>query len=360
MKEALQTFFERTAHSRDANGFLDQYHRVEVDRFLLLIPKLSSLEQVESFISEVEYLIQLELYPCLMFCDEFLERRFKISIEKSLCQGDQGLVYLETNFNDLNKHLKNVGKSCPFFKYMLVDQPMQNSDGEVINLLHLNMTMPDLNLHSREALEWLKPFLEHIGPAFAMQMVESGKILEELFTKRGAGTLISLGYEFKLCRLEAVDQAKLCELLENGFMRKLKSNYIKKLKSNGASVLLERNYRGAIVIQPFEELHFLDKVVVAPEFFGRGMGSLLLDELTERLEQYSLEHPKLIWRARSENPFLPRYASLVYDFAKKYPGRCGTIADADYVYHFIGLRLNERERAYELMKSYPSSFRTSK
>jgi acetylglutamate synthase len=182
--------------------------------------------------------------------------------------------------------------------------------------------------------------------------------LEELFTKRGAGSLVSLGYEFNLVKIDEIDQQRLITLLEKGFLRKLKSNYFAKLRSHGGSVLLEKDYRGAIVIQHFGDFHYLDKVVVAPEFFGRGMGSILLDELTEHLERYSLQHPKLIWRAKLENPFLPRYASLVYEFARRYPGRCGTLSDGVYVYHFIGLKSQEREKAYELMRNYPSSFMT--
>lgn len=357
MRETLQTFIERTAHSRDANGFLDQYHRVEADRFLLLIPKLKTLEETEHFISEVQYLVKLELYPTLMFCDEFLSLRFKRKIIKALCSGEVGLDHMQCKFKDLVRQLKNLAQAKPFFKTMLVDQPVLNVSGEVINLLHLNMKNPELEPKSHEAMSWLRPLLEHLGPAFSMQMVQADRILEELFTKRGAGTLVSLGYEFNLAKVDEIDETRLIELLENGFMRKLKSNYFSKLRSHGASILLEKDYRGAIVIQHFGDFHYLDKVVVAPEFFGRGMGSLLLDELTEHLERYSLQHPKLIWRAKLENPFLPRYASLVYEFARKYPGRCGTLSDGVYVYHFIGLQDQEREKAYDLMRSYPSSFK---
>lgn len=357
MRETLQTFIERTAHSRDANGFLDQYHRVEVDRFLLLIPKFNTLEETDEFISEVQYLVKLELFPKLMFCDEFLDSLFKRRIMKVLCQKKVGLEFQQCKFKDLVKQLKKSAEDRPFFKYMLVERPMLNAEGEVINLLHLNMNCPDLEPNSREALTWLKPLLEHLGPAFSMQMVRADRILEELFTKRGAGTLVSLGYEFNLMKVDEVNQQRLIELLEKGFLRPLKSNYFAKLRSHGGSVLLEKDYRGAIVIQHFGEFHYLDKVVVAPEYFGRGMGSLLLDELTEHLEKYFLRHPKLIWRAKLENPFLPRYASLVYEFARKYPGRCGTLSDGVYVYHFIGLDAQEREKAYELMRAYPSSFK---
>ena len=352
----MQTFFERTAYSRDANGFLDQYHRVDSDRFLLLIPKLNDVEAVETFIGEIKYLVQLELYPNLLFCELFIGDVLKQLIKTELCSGEFGLVYAECNSHDWVAKLKQLGEERVFYKYMLVDRPMQTHTGELINLLHLNMTMPPLDAESNLALEWLRPFLEHLGPAFSMQMVAPGKVLEELFTKRGAGTLISLGYQFSLKTIAQIESQRLIELLEKGFMRHLKPTYLAELKREKASVLLEKDYRGAIVIRHFEAFHYLDKVVVAPEYFGRGMGSLLLDELTDHLAKYSLEHPKLIWRARPDNPFLHRYAILVYDFAKRYPGCCGTLSDGHYVYHFIGLDHSERERAYRWMRDFPSSF----
>jgi len=356
VRETLQTFFERTAHSRDANGFLAQYHRVDQDRFLMLIPKIQDIESLNDFINEIQYLVKLELCPALTLCEEFLSGPFKSELIHQLCKGDRALSFYECKFSELVDHLLMVGKSRPFYKYMLVDKPLRNEKGELVNLLHLNMNLPKFDKSSVEALQWLKPFLEKLGPAFSMQLVHSGMVLEELFTKQGGGTLLSLGYQFSLEPLKNVEMKRLCELLEKGFLRKLTSSYMTKLKSGEMSALIERDYRGVIIIQHVEDMHYLDKVVVAPEYFGRGMGSLLLDELTENLEHYSIEHPKLIWRAKTDNPFLPRYATLVYDFAKRYPGGCGTLSDGLYVYHFIGLTMEEREKAYAFMRDYPSSF----
>jgi GNAT superfamily N-acetyltransferase len=232
---------------------------------------------------------------------------------------------------------------------------LHNIKEDVLNRVQLYRLKEACSLEGERALAWIRPFLESYGPSHSVQMVEAHQILPELFTHHGVGTLVSLGYHIIESDLSHCDAQALRRLLERGFGRPLKEGYFENLAC-GSKVLLEEKGRGVIVLEPWDDVLYLDKLVVEPQFLGQGLGSILLEELTQRLEELSGQGAKLCWRARMDNPYLSRYATMVHGFSKHHAMACGTLADGHYVYHFIGLKGQALDRVIEKMKSRPSSF----
>ena len=302
MKTTLHTFFQRTALSRDASEFLLKYNSIESDEFLLMMPVLQNAEALQDFVAELQYLMELELYPTLLLSDHFVNELCRQHLRERFAQGENSLKIVECQESQFLDTLQHLAHEVGFYKFMWTGGPMRDAQGKIAGRVHLNNARQIWSEESQNVLKWAKPFLLQLGPERSLQMVFPHQILPELFTHFGAGTLMSLGYNFSMVGLAEVQRERLKDLIEKGFGRKLRPSHFEKLHP-ATKVLVEESYSGAIVMEPWGELHYLDKVVVRPEFYGRGLGSLLLDELTQQMVDLSTTRPKICWRARPDNPY---------------------------------------------------------
>jgi acetylglutamate kinase len=117
----------------------------------------------------------------------------------------------------------------------------------------------------------------------------------ELFTHRGAGTLIRKGesiiehHDFSRAEREIA-----VKLLEQSFGRRLRNDYFDDLEVE--CVLRSESYGAmAIVLKGVDGLPYLDKFAVTPEAQGAGLGAAVWQALIHRC-------PALYWRARTANP----------------------------------------------------------
>jgi len=123
-------------------------------------------------------------------------------------------------------------------------------------------------------------------------------LMHELFTSRGAGTLIKRGSAIVRHRgFDGVDAPRLAALLEASFGRKLFAGF---LTRSVESIYLEDSYRGAALVRATPLGGYLCKFAVEREAQGEGIGRDLWQEMVG-------DYPQLFWRARADNPILPFY-----------------------------------------------------
>lgn len=99
---------------------------------------------------------------------------------------------------------------------------------------------------------------------------------------------------------DSIDKGKFAELVQAGFGRPLVNDYFEYVNPDYICLALaeEGSYVGAIVVERIPELHdvyYLDKIVVNPEMQRQGVGKMLWSALNGN-------SPKLIWRAKGDNP----------------------------------------------------------
>jgi len=132
-----------------------------------------------------------------------------------------------------------------------------------------------------------------------------------------------------------INKDKFSKLVKSGFGRALVSNYFE--YANPAYICIAEEgeeYLGAIVVESIPELKgvsYLDKIVVASEHQGKGLGKLLWKELNGNSN-------KLIWRAKKENPIIEFYE-------KQSSGKLDFPDITEFIIFFYGLNYTELSKA---------------
>lgn len=135
-------------------------------------------------------------------------------------------------------------------------------------------------------------------------------LLRELFTVKGAGTLIKRGTAIeRFASYEGVDLQRLEALIEASFGHDLKDEFFREAP---LAVYVEQNYRGAAIVQNAAVAPYLAKFAVDPLAQGEGMGRDLWQAV-------SRDFPTLFWRTRAGNPISVWYSS-VSDGLMRLPG----------------------------------------
>jgi hypothetical protein len=153
-----------------------------------------------------------------------------------------------------------------------------------------------------ELLDHLVTVLRRPDCARAVASVASPfNLLRELFTVKGAGTLIKSGTPIERhASYATVDVPRLTALLESSFGRKLDPAFF---DEPPLAVYLEESYRAAAVVAPSGIAPYLTKFAVDRVAQGEGMGRDLWEALAR-------DHRSLIWRAKAENPIARWYSGI--------------------------------------------------
>ena len=126
-------------------------------------------------------------------------------------------------------------------------------------------------------------------------------LLKELFTVKGAGTLVKRGSEVQRhLSYATVDVPRLRQLLETSFGKELAPGFF---DLPPLSVYVDASYRGAAIVHDAYPAPYLSKFAVQPEAQGEGIGRDIWEVLVR-------DHAELFWRSRSDNPIASWYLSV--------------------------------------------------
>ena len=164
-------------------------------------------------------------------------------------------------------------------------------------------------------------------------------LLKELFTVKGAGTLIKQGSAVARHRSYVnIDTERLRKLLEASFGRALAVNFFERAP---LAVYVEAEYRGAAVISHGTPVPYLSKFAVEPEAQGEGMGRDLWQAI-------SRDYPALYWRGRPENPIASWYASVCD----------GMVRLPEWNVYWRGIETKSIPDVIEAARAHPADFST--
>ncbi|HTS01844.1 MAG TPA: hypothetical protein VMN04_04920 [Thermoanaerobaculia bacterium] len=180
--------------------------------------------------------------------------------------------------------------------------------GALVPLVNLTTDVPALaasrEISRKEALilEGARRLCEEAAPLpFTVAITSPLNVLRELFTVKGAGTLLRRGARItRRDGWDGVDMIRLRELLASSFGRPPRDAFYAKAP---ARVYLEEAYRGCAILADAPLGAYLTKFAVSPEAQGEGIARDLWEAL-------AADNPVVFWRARPTNPISEWYGKL--------------------------------------------------
>lgn len=213
--------------------------------------------------------------------------------------------------------------------------------GELVPIVNLAADAPALlagkELSRKEALvvEHARRLCDEMAPLpFTVAVTSPLSLLRELFTVKGAGTLLRRGARVvRHDGWEGVDVPRLKDLLASSFGRPPAEAFFARRPDR---VYLEEAYRGGAVLAASPFGAYLTKFAVSPEAQGEGIARDLWEAVVA-------ESPAVLWRARRANPIREWYARICD----------GLVREADWTVYWKGLPREAIPAAVEFALAQP-------
>jgi len=179
-------------------------------------------------------------------------------------------------------------------------------DGRVISAISLDndyeslMKEPWVHSGMRLKLQQINELLSRLDRSASVSITSADQLTRELFTYRGAGTLIRRGEQVHVFETpDASVMSDVAHRVEQSFGRTLRSEWAESL-GQPLVLLSESKRAAAVVVEGADGVPYLDKFVVTPDAQGEGLGAALWQVLRARF-------PAMYWRARTSNSVLNWY-----------------------------------------------------
>jgi acetylglutamate kinase len=181
---------------------------------------------------------------------------------------------------------------------------LQPRDGRVIPLIDLAtekaalLEPGALPGPQAELLRQIGRIVDAVAQPLTVSVTSPLDLLRELFTVKGAGTLVRRGsIVTRHAGGDGVDADRLVELVEGAFGRRLVPDFPARPVH---AVYVADDYRGAAVVTETPLAPYLSKFAVTLEARGEGVGRDLWRAMQADL-------PRLYWRSRARNPITAWY-----------------------------------------------------
>ncbi len=162
------------------------------------------------------------------------------------------------------------------------------------------MQQPWVHSGMRLKLQQIYEMLQRLPDDTSVSITSAANLTRELFTYRGAGTLVRKGESIKVFKnpdAGTLDTVK--KLVEHSFERSLRDNWFENL-DDPLVLLSETGRAAAVMTRGVDGVPYLDKFVVTSAAQGEGLGAAIWQVVRAR-------YPALYWRSRNTNPVTPWY-----------------------------------------------------
>jgi GNAT superfamily N-acetyltransferase len=157
---------------------------------------------------------------------------------------------------------------------------------------------PVLPADEAELLRQTRRLIDTIAHRVTISVTSPLDLLRELFTMRGAGTLLRRGSAIaRFSRCQDVDLERARAVIESAFGRGLVPDFFAQPVS---ALYVADEYRGLAVVQDTPHGSYLSKFAVERRAQGEGVGRDLWRALIR-------DHARLLWRGRADNPITAWY-----------------------------------------------------
>lgn len=326
-QDLVLRFLTSMGHKKDAEFYLKLFSSVRPESFAVIVLNEDVLkEEMDAVLFEIRYLMRLSLFPVLVF---YCENRFleENDVESFFKKAKMAYHILSHELPPDEMHelmrLRIQKKSLPLIhinpKAGLAKELVKlthflhtgkivflrraggiwcHKSKSLLSIINLNQGIEPLIhnnlLHQDDVhlLEFCKDIIELTTHKVFISLVSPNNLLRELFTVKGAGTLVQMGSRIRsFAGWDNVDPRSLKRLIETSFEKKLAETFFSEPMDH---VYIEENYMGAALLKRHWDMVYLSKFAVGTEARGLGVGRDLWDEILKN-------HKKIFWRSDPAN-----------------------------------------------------------
>lgn len=314
-KELISKLIKITGKENDSKVFLNAFKLIEKEKFALLyISPNSVFSFIQSILVDINFLHSLELYPTILISNEtkdyldlFFKKQFleennfeilkynpsvKINLKEIILRKKIPFLVVEKD-SEIFTNFESLQKNYLFRKIIFLDTdaPFLNENQKIISIINLNQEINEIANEDLIFFEKIKVLVETGDTNFVYTSPLT--LLTELFTIKGAGSLIKKGAELNFySSFKEIDIPKLKEVLEKSFRKKIKDSFFEKQIE---SIILEKNYKAGAIFFNTEFGIYLSKFLVDEIARGEGIGREIWDLMKKKYKE-------IFWRAKLTNP----------------------------------------------------------
>jgi hypothetical protein len=313
LNKTIRLFLDGIGRRDEYEFYLNKFQADPSACFALLCPDLGSVETgAEILAFDLHFLLRLELVPAILLCGEQAPAMKKALAAEPIFDFhhlDNALVGdFILNARNMERVPVLVAEELSLEAALLQLLPVTakrvhfiraaggvKSDG---GILQPHVYTHKENFQPLETLEFDFPALAgsllEQRPGVHLSVTSPMNLLQEIFTVKGAGTLFRRGSKIDhFQELGKVDRKRLLGLLESSFSKPLKNtNFL----DNLSDAYVEKEYRGAVLLEKHSAGRYLSKFAVGREARGEGVALELWQEVCRN-------HESLFWRSNVKNPF---------------------------------------------------------
>ncbi len=321
---------------REAKFYTEVFQNLAPERFALIVidPRCLVSPLFEALISDLKILSNLGLTPILVIGALHQDTTNILFQSQRLCKALEKakikMVKLNCASYQFISAVKKQARSGHFAVVEMTEyktgldlqslanrlQPakivfLQPSGGFQINderIAVINVDQPncfptsvEMSAGQKKFIETVKSMIEKNDFKCTYVIVSPLNLLSELFTVRGAGTMLRRGAKVKcLSNYKNVGKHALKTAIEKAFGRKLLKDYLRRPITK---ICLEENLRGGAIVTELAGLPYLSKFWVSQEAQGEGIARDIWQAFSKGL-------PGFFWRSRNNNPFNTWYMKM--------------------------------------------------
>ena len=313
LNKTIRLFLDSIGRRDEYEFYLNKFQAEHSACFALLCPDSGSIEAgAEVLAFDLHFLLRLELVPAILLCGG-QARSMQTSLAKEpifsfhdLASGEANAFIRKAKLDDkvpvlvaedaelettLMELVPEVARRVHFIR---AAGGLRSRSGESLPYVYTHRENPQ----PLETLELDYPALGgrllDARPGLHLSITSPINLLQEIFTVKGAGTLLRKGSEILHFRqMDRVDRDRLIGLLEASFGKTLKN---RDFLDNVAELYVEKEYRGAVLLERHPAGLYLSKFAVGREARGEGLALELWREVCAN-------HASLFWRSNAANPF---------------------------------------------------------
>ena len=332
--DTIRLFLDSIGRNEEYEFYLKKFKSDRSACFSILCPDLDSMRKAVDVIElNLRFLLKLELIPTVLLCgpgaeemnailiNSFIEKTEplrpvkSVKLERAEIFGSDEELHAALNVvTDLKQEKLPVIITSNFSLPTVLERisPMisnrilfirmygalKDKSGKDISLYRVRKNQPEISQNDVHLREIALNLLD-LQAGTHIAVCSPFDLLKEIFTVKGAGTIIRTGSNInRYTDLSEIDVKRLTALLRDSFNRQLADEqFFNKIDY----FYIEENYRGAVLLEKHHAGTYLSKFAVGTQAQGEGTAQELWEVVTA-------EHTSLFWRSR-DNKFINRWYS---------------------------------------------------